>query len=316
MKPRFAQRRLTQKENAMSDELIFDSERQLLRAGKRRRLILLLILTGVVVLGVVIALILLSRRPALHTGGEDTPYPYAWQTLANGSLQLQISHDDAPDDRWIASLEEEDEDPVVSIAPAGQKQTTAVFTFQPRREGRCSVALTLQSSEETPQLRFRQSLLLEVTGAEKGLQATVLSSHGILLQTDAKGGGGTENPYRAYYETDGDLVVSVGSGAQEKDWSCELLSGQDAITFLGLSYEEQEVRAYFRAGNQAGDSELLLQSEAAAVTLRLQCSTSSEGTLQIVGHTADYGEKPPKTEFTDLVEQAISSDLQGDDSAP
>lgn len=298
----------------MSDEFLFDSEREQIRARKKRRLILLLALAGVVVLAAVVALILLSRRPALHSGGEDTPYPYTWQTLSDGSVRLQLSNEDAPEYRWVAAIGQED--PAVSVRSSEKQKNGSTITLAPVHEGRCSVTLTLQTEEEDPQVRYQQTLLLEAAEVKNGLSAAVLNSSGILLQTDAKGGGGTENPYRAYYESNGDLVVSVVCGPGERDWSCELLSGQDAISFLGLSYSPEEVRAYFRAGTQEGDSELQLHSEAAAVTLRLQCSTGADGTLQLTGHTADYGEKPAVPEYFSSLEETFFPAAQSDDAAP
>ena len=84
----------------MSDELIFDSERQERRARKKSRLIPLLVLAGILLAVIVIALLLRSGKEPVHPAGEDTSYPYTWQVQSDGSLLVEISHADAPDYRW------------------------------------------------------------------------------------------------------------------------------------------------------------------------------------------------------------------------
>lgn len=302
----------------MSDELIFDSERQMKRADRRRWLIPLLALAAVLVLAVAVALILRRINTVMLTGGEDTPYPYGWRTEADGSILLQLPHEDLPDCLWVAA--EQDAESGVRVSRSENSEEDSGFTLTPVREGRCSLTMTLQTQDETPKPHYRHEFLLEVSAAEKGLQAAILSSSGLPLQTDVHGGGWNENSYQAYYETNGDLAVRIGCGEQERDWSCEILSGADAINFLGFSYEENEVCAYFRSGARSGSCELILGSETAAATLRLQCEAEADGLLRIVGHSAEYGEKPPKTEYAEIAEEALSPASQPErdwgDSAP
>lgn len=288
----------------MSDELIFDSERQMKRADRRRWLIPLLALAAVLVLAVAVALILRGIKTVMQTGGEETPYPYGWRTEADGSILLQLPHEDLPDCLWVAT--EQDAESAVRVASTVNGEEDSAFTLTPVREGRCSLTLTLQTQDETPKPHYRHEFLLEVTSEAKGLQAKVLSSSGLPLQTDVHGGGWTENSYQAYYETNGDLTVRIGCGEQERDWSCEILSGADAVSFLGLSYEENEVCAYFRSGARSGSCEMSLGSKTAAATLRLQCEAEANGLLRIVGHSAEYGEKPPKAEYAEFAEESLS----------
>ena len=76
----------------MSDELIFDSERQALRDRKKRWLVPLLVLVGILLAVVVVSLLLRSGKKPVNKGGEDTLYPFTWQVQADGSVLLELPH--------------------------------------------------------------------------------------------------------------------------------------------------------------------------------------------------------------------------------
>ena len=299
----------------MSEELLFDSERQEKRAVRKRRLIPILALAGVILLAVILALILRATRAKVHNGGDDTMYPYTWQNKSDGRIQLDISHENAPDYQWAVTSTEDQ--PVLSAVVDRENRESTRLLLNPERAGRGVLQLALRrelppeqkkasKTEEEgvePETRYdilyELSLLLEVTENENELVGSVLSEAGIQRQANVSGGQDSENPYRIY--ADGKfLVVAIAAASVENDWQCEILSGEASVTDLGLTYVNGEARLYLGAGTEPGVGELAVKSETAAAELRLRVVRQADASLLLEEHTAQFGEKnytaPPDKE--------------------
>lgn len=292
----------------MSEELIFDSERQEMRAARKRWLLPCLVLAGILVLAVAVALIIRAGRSEIHSGGQDTDYPFTWTQKSDGDVELTVPHEDAPDCRWSlkngeASL------PALQITREGSKDGKAgtVFTLHPEAAGRCLFTLVLGGAEENARL-YETTFLAEVSETEGRLSVALLNASGVRFQTELSGGDGGENSYRIYSDAQGNLVLTVPVTDQGMDWSYEIPAGEDSLELLGLIYEDGMMRTILRAGETVGASELVLQSEAAAATITLQLESAADGSLRVVSHTADYGEKIPAPE----TEPMVSTDPDGD----
>lgn len=299
----------------MSDELLFDSERQERRAHKKRLLIPLLVLAGILIAVTVIALILRSGKNPVHPAGEDTLYPYTWQVRSDGSLLLEIPHTDAPDYRWTPANTEP-----LQILEAQREEkernSTTRFILSPKEAGRDMVRLKLQresegaseagsepaSKEEALALGyaapdpedviFELTLLVEFTREGDELTGAVLSSSGVRHQGVLHGGDASANPYRIYGKDKARVTVAVKAASDEQDWSCEILSGEDSVEIDGLLYELGEVLVHLRAGETPGESELVLRSEAAAAEIRLRCVREEDASLLVMEHQAQLRDKP------------------------
>lgn len=310
----------------MSDELIFDSERQERRAKKKRRMIPLLVLAGILIAVIVVVLIVRSGKTPVHPAGEDTAYPYTWQAQRDGSLVLEISHADAPDFRWTLT----NPDALVLVEASREVKednNTTRFTLKPLAAGRDMVELRLMREQEsvTPpsskeealelsyngpgpeDVLFKLTLLVEFTEEEDKLTGTVLSSSGVRCQGVQSGGANSANPYQIYCKNERNLVTAVKIASDEKDWTWEILSGEDSVVFEGLVYDVGEVQLFLRAGQAPGECEVVLRSKAAEAEIRLHCVRTEDGSLLVKEHQAQLREKseePPAQETEEESEAA------------
>lgn len=292
----------------MADELLFDSERQEKKTQRRKWLYPAIALAAVLLIAVVVALILRGKnKTEIHKLGEDSPYPFTWQLNADGSILLELPHENAPAYRWVLT-NGETLSALDAVREEKEKNNTTRFTLTAREEGRNLLELSLRlQSEEAPaepsdgekvpeQLReadslYQLTLLTEFIREDGKLKGTILNYSGLQRQTELTGGAGSANPYRIYARDGKRLTVAVKISPVETDWSCEILSGQDSVTEEGVIYQSGEVLLQLRAGLAPGESELVFSSEAAAAELRLRLTYAPEGALLVTEHSAQYGEK-------------------------
>lgn len=292
----------------MADELLFDSERQEKKTQRRKWLYPAIALAAVLLIAVVVALILRGKnKTEIHKLGEDSLYPFTWQLNADGSILLELPHENAPAYRWVLT-NGETLSALDAVREEKESNNTTRFTLTAREEGRNLLELSLQlQSEEAPaepsdgekvpeQLReadslYQLTLLTEFVREDGKLKGTILNYSGLQRQTELTGGAGSANPYRIYARDGKRLTVAVKISPVETDWSCEILSGPDSVTEEGMIYQSGEVLLQLRAGLAPGESELVFSSEAAAAELRLRLTYAPEGALLVTEHSAQYGEK-------------------------
>ena len=292
----------------MADELLFDSERQEKKTQRRKWLFPALALAAVLLIAVAVALILRGKnKTEIHKLGEDSLYPFTWQLNADGSILLELPHENAPAYRW-ALTNGETLNALDAVREEKESNNTTRFTLTAREEGRnlLELSLRLQSEEATAepsdgekvpeQLReadslYQLTLLTEFVREDGKLKGTILNFSGVQRQTELTGGAGSANPYRIYARDGKRLTVAVKISPVETDWSCEILSGSDSVTEEGVIYQSGEVLLQLRAGLTPGESELVFSSEAAAAELRLRLTYAPEGALLVTEHSAQYGEK-------------------------
>lgn len=292
----------------MADELLFDSERQEKKTQRRKWLYPAIALAAVLLIAVVVALILRGKnKTEIHKLGEDSPYPFTWQLNADGSILLELPHENAPAYRWVLT-NGETLSALDAVREEKEKNNTTRFTLTAREEGRNLLELSLRrQSEEAPaepsdgekvpeQLReadslYQLTLLTEFVREDGKLKGTILNYSGLQRQTELTGGADSANPYRIYARDGKRLTVAVKISPVETDWSCEILSGPDSVTEEGMIYQSGEVLLQLRAGLAPGESELVFSSEAAAAELRLRLTYAPEGALLVTEHSAQYGEK-------------------------
>ncbi len=292
----------------MADELLFDSERQEKKTQRRKWLYPAIALAAVLLIAVAVALILRGKnKTEIHKLGEDSLYPFTWQLNADGSILLELPHENAPAYRWVLT-NGETLSALDAVREEKESSNTTRFTLTAREEGRNLLELSLRlQSEEAPaepsdgekvpeQLReadslYQLTLLTEFVREDGKLKGTILNYSGLQRQTELTGGAGSANPYRIYARDGKRLTVAVKISPVETDWSCEILSGQDSVTEEGVIYQSGEVLLQLRAGLAPGESELVFSSEAAAAELRLRLTYAPEGALLVTEHSAQYGEK-------------------------
>ena len=299
----------------MADELIFDSERQQQKARRKRWLLPALVLAAVIVLVVVVTLITRSAKPETRTAGENTRYPFTWQSASDGSLRLELPHEDAPDYRWTL-IDADELAPVQVVRAEKEKDGKTCFTMTPTEEGRSVIALALlrelpeelapaaetesaEGAEEEQKsappaaqdVIYRMSIQLENAKTEEKLVCTLLSVSGYQLQGRVTGGENSGNPYEIQSDENRNLVLTIQSDSFERDWSCEILSGEASVLVEGILNTGESTQLYLSAGDTPGESELLLKSEIAAVEIRLRCVTQEDGALLLLDRQEQFAEK-------------------------
>ncbi len=275
----------------MADELLFDSDRLALKEKRKPRLILIAAIVGVLLITVAIALIIRGAKKDIHKGGEDGPYPYTWQGKKNGAIYLRIDHKQAPDLRW-ALLENEGQMNVTVTRDRKDKGRMTGFVIQPEGEGSSTFILVLQNGDDAATRLYEYRFTVLAKQDEDGkLQTELLQKAGIRRQAEIRGATDTDNPYRIYSAENGDMIVAVKSSGLESDWNCEILSGEDCVDFLGVTFTEEGATAVFRP-LAPGRSKVRLTSEYAAAELQLTLDTDQNDGLTVVSHDAVFGEKP------------------------
>ncbi len=299
----------------MSDELLFDSERQERRARRKTRLIPLIVLAAVIVLAVVVALVIRKSKAELHNAGENTPYPFTWYNESDGRMVLELPHEDAPEYRWTLVNGE-----ALEILSADRREKEkggkTCFTLTPTAEGRTVMELALLREAQTPaataapatasvesdeeddaepepdDIVYRTTLQLENAESEGRLVCTLLSVSGYRLQPQVRGGEGSGNPYEVRSNEQRELVITVQVSGLERDWVCELVSGEDSVVVEGIMNTGEATQLYLKSGEVPGESELVMRSETANAELRFRCRTETDGALLLIERQENYGEKP------------------------
>ena len=302
----------------MANDIVFESERYEKRRSRNRWLIPALAVLGVLVLVIVIALIIQGGRPAIVSGGEDTPYPYVWKTEKNGSATLEIDCSAAPGYGWqpISSRQE-----LTVVQDPQSAQGKTVFTVTPVSVGRALLSFALQGAEEADRI-YELDFLVETAETKKTLRSTPVSVAGKPLQGLVRGGEGEDFPYTVFTDTDGDLCIAVtlpefdlmesltelhrqyeageiteeeldaldlSTLSPEYEWDCDA-SDESIALVLGAVYEEgeSEAAAYFRPGETPGTVTLRMYDTVSGFCITAECENTGTGSLIVLDHSISY----------------------------
>ena len=224
-----------------------------------------------------------------HLGGQDTPYPYQWEQQGDGSVRLEISHEDAPDCRW--TLKEGGPETLEIQRAEKERGGRTVFELRSGKAGRALFTLLLQAEGESPEPRYELSFQTEALAQGDSLQLSILNSAGRELQGSLSGGEAERTPYRIYTDAEGRLVLALSSDSEGEMWDAEILSGAENLVFLGMEHSGDQILAYFQGGS-AGEFRVALSSQEAAARITLQGVSGGDGALRVTEHNAEYWEKP------------------------
>lgn len=270
------------------DELLFESER-LEQRQQRKRLLLPLAIAGLVILAILAVIVIVqSGKGETYRGGEDTPYPYSWTQNRDGSVRLELTHKDAPQERW--QFQPGETITAMEIQRAEKESGgSTVFNLTPVQPGRALIRLVLAPEGKQLSARYVLNLLAETLQGEEGMSVIIRSSEGVSLAGDASGADETDHPYRVYTDWDGDTVIAVRNVQNSADWEFTV-DNEDAVLFLGLQWSDDQMAARLRPGEQAGEATVLLQCESAGIRLEIKLQRTEDGGLQVLSHKPEYRE--------------------------
>ncbi len=299
----------------MAKTVVFESERVYRWESIKRYVIPAIAFCVVVIATIVAALIIRGSRGETFTGGEDTPYPYAWTVNKDGSVRLEVSRSASPDYLWFISeestsveiLSEESGDaggesfilPVLSAAPdLKQSSDKATFLLTPKTTGRAVLLLNLCHSKDEQDQIYEMTILTEVLEENGSLRANLISVSGTELQGVVHGGQESAYPYTASLNESGDLLITVttqdsGEAAgsvsvMETTWECSS-DNEETAYVLGVLYGENDVTAYVRAGAEAGHCTVRMFAENDGVEITLNCEVREDGTILVLSHDITGG---------------------------
>lgn len=206
------------------------------------------------------------REETRFSGGEDTPYPYAWTECADGSVAFELP--EAESGRvWRGASSD---DGVVSLD---------VLTAAPRAEGSSVVTFTLTGEADETERLCELRFLLDVEGDKPA--ATVRSHSAALLQGVLHGGEELGCPYRLWKDADGEQRLVIGD-TELSSWSIYLpVAG--VIDCRGLAASEGGVAAQLY-GVAPGEAAISFRNAEKGLCLDLRCASDGYGDVTVLEH--------------------------------
>ncbi len=280
----------------MARDVVFESERYSRWQSSKRFVIPAIAFVVVFAITVVFALFLRGSRKERFTGGEDTPYPYAWEVSQNGVISLEIDKSAAQGYSFTVSEETDLGDeltPIYSLQ-TDEKQTggKSRFVLTPQAPGRVALVLDLVNDERTDDAIYRMTLIADALAENGTFSSELLSVTGGELQGTLYGGADTTHPYSIYPNESGDLLITVQrteaaeTAADEEAWYC-VSDREEVVDVLGvLAESDGGATAYMRAGTETGSCTVTLLSENAGVQITVECERREDGLIYVLSHAA------------------------------
>lgn len=242
----------------------------------------ILIILVVVLLLAILALLLLpggARKDQSFQGGEDTPYPYEWTELRDGSIRLSLCRQVQEGYLWRFAQEETG----TVLVSAEERAEGSVFRVQPLRAGDALLRFVLADARFPEDCLCELLLTAELRAEDDALIASVSGKRSVLTEQALRGGESFACPYRIRTDAEGQLSLFLQDGGPEPDWQLFQRSSGDALRLAERKTENGLLTLRFY-GSGAGSSSLLLYSAAKGLALELTLSSGAEGGLTVQAH--------------------------------
>ena len=257
----------------MADTPIFESEKHVKKQRKRRTLLIVFSVLLILAAAATIAFFVSRCSEETNSGGEDLPIPFTWKQSSDGSVLLSVPRENG----LIWRIEDAgDAFGTISFASAGSTNDAFEFKLTPKAEGRSLVRIILGEENGTEGDKYRMEFMSEAYREGGKLRCRILNASCKSISEAMITDGAFS--YRIYTDDDGDMVIEVPN--TDSDWDC-VSSNEDAVVMTGVVYGEEVVRAYLRAGNTTGSSEVKLTSEIEGRELTAVFTNNGQGGLII-----------------------------------
>ena len=242
---------------------------------KNRKVMTAVVIAAAVVL---IALILLlsvrKTRAERFTGGEDTPYPYAWTLSRDGSVLVEPSGDVPEGYGW--TVVEAD----ASVAAVSEQEGPS-FRLVPAGAGDSFFVLALAGREDAEDQICRLVMTVEVTGGRKP-KAAVTGHRLELVEGILRGGEDFGTPYRIWTAENGELELRLTDSEGAEDW--KLLERTPSVLRLAALRSETGRVAAELYSPAAGEAAFVLYSPSRGLSLEVSCRADEERNIRAAGH--------------------------------
>ena len=240
------------------------------------------ILTAAIVLGavVLIGLILFlstRKREGLLTGGEDTPYPYAWTEEKDGTVLVEPFGNVPAGFRWAVA----EVDASVAAAAEQSVEGRQAFLLTPVAAGDSFFILVLTGGEDGEEQLCRLVMTVEVTGGKK-LKAAVAGHRTELPEGVLRGGEDFGAPYRIWTGENGSLELRLADAEGAEDWKLSVKS-PSSLGASGFLAEGGKVTAELYP-LASGEAAFVLYSQSRGLSLEVSGWANGEGALRASTH--------------------------------
>ena len=299
----------------MAKTVIFESEKLEKRQKLMRLLLPLAVLAVIIVIALIIAVIAGKNRAKIHTGGEDTLYPYSWKENRDGTLTFTLPDPKTEGYAWTVTNSVETVAEITKDAkpPKGKTQ----YDAKPLAAGRTAVTLMLVNSAENSYADrlYALQLVLDVV-SEDGKLKTTLHSVGNREMPGVTAGGEAEGwPYQITASGPREITVYLNDkmkeieGGQEEMIASSLPSGatveeistnasnfvmnswdavssdEETVRVNGLQSRDGLVTLWLNVrGEESSSTEITLRSETGGVELVFSVKIAEDGRWTVESH--------------------------------
>ena len=243
---------------------------------KRRVLTAAIILAALLLIGLILLLSGRRKGPERFTGGEGTPYPYAWTEAKDGTVLVEPCGEVPAGFGWTVAEADE------AVAAVSEQSTDGrpAFLLTPAGAGDGFFTLALTGGADGEEL-CRLVMTLEVSGGKK-LRASLAGHRLELVEGVLRGGEEFGAPYRLWTGEDGALQLRLTDAAGSGDWRLRILT-PSTLGSSGLRAEEGRVEAELYSP-APGEAAFVLYSPSGGLSLEVSCRGDGEGDLRAEAH--------------------------------
>ncbi len=243
---------------------------------KRKILTAAIVLGAVVLIGMILFLST-RKREGLFTGGEDTPYPYAWTEEKDGTVLVRPCRDIPAGFAWAVT----DLDASIAAAAEQSVEGRQAFLLTPVGAGDCFFILALTGGEDGEEQLCRLVMTVEVTGRKK-LKAAVAGHRAELPEGVLRGGEDFGAPYRIWTGDNGSLELRLADTEGAEDWRLSVKT-PSTMGSSGFRAEGGKVSAELYP-LASGEAAFLLYSPSRGLSLEVSGWANGEGELRADAH--------------------------------
>ncbi len=300
----------------MAKTVIFESEKLEKRQKLMRLLLPLAALAVIIVIAVIIAVIAGKNKARIHTGGEDTLYPYSWKENKDGTLTFTLPDPKTEGYAWTVTNSVETVAEITKDAkpPKGKTQ----YDVRPLTAGRTAAALKLVNAAENSygEQLYELQLILDVVSEGSKLKATLYSAGNREMPGVTAGGEAEGWPYQItasglreitvylkdkMKEIEGGpeeaIASSLPAGATADEMSTNassfvmntwdaVSSDEEAVRVNGLRGQDGLVTLWLdvRGSEENSSAEISLRSETGGAELIFTVKIAGNGSWTIESH--------------------------------
>ncbi len=244
---------------------------------KRRILTAAVILAALLLIGLILFLSVRGRRLERFSGGEDTPYPYAWTENRDGTVLVEPCGEIPAGFGWTVV----EADAAVAVAPEQSEEGKTSFLLTPEGGEDCFFILALTGGEDGEEELGRLIMTLEISGTRQR-KAAVVGHRLELVENVLRGGESFGAPYRIWTGENGDLELRLTDAEGAEDWKLSVQT-PSSLALSGFRTEAGRITAALYSP-APGEAAFVLYSASRGLSLEVSARADGDGTIRASSH--------------------------------